>query len=97
MAVYIERESSIISLEEWIGYVNTDSELVLSESGKAVNSITRASMRFNIPGRVLWSDYEIIYMNGRIVCEGSSTELIKKLRAIGNTLSADVYDCGKKI
>lgn len=97
MSIYIERESGKITLEEWIEYVNSDSELVLSETGTAINPITKAAMRFRIIGRALWRDYEIIYKNGRIGSEDGSADLAEKLRQIACALSADVFDCGEKI
>lgn len=97
MTIYIERENGIITPEEWLEYVNADSELVLSESGMAINPITKVPMRFKIFGRTLWKDYEIIYKNGRIGSEDSSAELIGKLTEIADALSAEVFDCSEKI
>lgn len=97
MDLYIERENGNITLDEWLEYVNSDGELVLSETGTAINPLTKAVMRFRIPGRTLWRDYEITYKDGRIGSEGGSEELIEKLKQIAEALSGEVFDCGDKI
>lgn len=71
MDIYIERGFSQITLEEWLYYVNTDSELTLSKSGTVMNPLTKTQMELQIPGRTLWKDYEITYKNGKI---GSESE-----------------------
>lgn len=96
MDIYIEREFSPITLNEWINYVITDSELTLSESGTMINPLTKTRMELKIPGRTLWRNYEITYKNGRIGSESSSKELITKLMEIAKSLSANVLDCGEK-
>lgn len=97
MDLYIERENVSITLDEWLEYVNSDGELVLSETGTAINPLTKAVMRFRIPGRTLWRDYEITYKDGRIGSEGGSGELAEKLKQIASALSAEVFDCGEII
>lgn len=97
MSIYIERENGKITPDEWIEYVNSDSELTLSEDGTAINPLTKAPMRFRILGRTLWKDYEITYKDGRIGSEDGSAELVEKLKQIADALSADVFDCGMKI
>lgn len=97
MSIYIERENGEITPDEWLEYVNSDSELILSENGTAINPITKAAMRFRIFGRTLWKDYEITYRDGRIGSEDGSAELVEKLKKIACDLSADVFDCGVKI
>lgn len=97
MTIYIERVSGMITIDEWLTYISTDSELTLSENGTAINPITRVPMRFRIPGRVLWKNCEINYKQGKIGCEGISEGLIEKLSEIAAALSADVFDCGEKI
>lgn len=97
MDLYIERENGEITLEEWLEYVNSDGELTLSETGTAINPLTKAVMRFRIPGRTLWRDYEITYKDGRIGSEDGSEELAEKLEQIASALNAEVFDCGEKI
>lgn len=97
MSLYIERESSPITLEEWLSYVSIDNELTLSENGTAINPITKTTMRYKILGRTLWKDYEITYNEGRIGSEDGSAELTGKLTEIAAALSAEVFDCGVKI
>lgn len=97
MDIYIERENGSITLDEWLEYVSSDGELVLSETGTAINPITKAVLRVHIKGRALWRDYEINYRNGRIGCEDGSDELVEKLKRIAFALSAEVFDCGEKI
>lgn len=97
MDIYIERENGKITLDEWLEYVNSDSELVLSETGTAINPLTKATMRFRIAGRSLWKDHELTYSEGRIGSEDGSEELVEKLKQIASALSAEVFDCGEKI
>lgn len=98
MDLYLERECSRITLEEWLNYVESDKELILSENGTVINPLTQATMNFDIPGRVVWKNmYEITYKNGMIGCEGSSAEIIKKLMEIANVFNASLFDCGEKI
>lgn len=97
MDLYIERENESITLDEWIQYVNSDGELILSETATAINPITKAVLRVHRKGRVLWKDYEINYMGGKIGSENGSEELVEKLIQIAQALSADVFDCGEKI
>lgn len=95
--MYIERENGSITLDEWLKFVNSDGELTLSETGTAINPITKATMRFRITCRVLWKDCEITYMDGRIDSEDGSAELVEKLKQIASALNAEVFDCGEKI
>lgn len=97
MDIYIERENGKITLDEWIKYVNSDGELILSETATAINPLTKAVLRVRVAGRVLWKDYEITYRDGRIGSEDGSEELVEKLKQIASVLSAEVFDCGEKI
>ncbi len=98
MGLYIEREGSPITLEEWLGYVSKDNELTLSETGTAVNPLTKTKMKFQIAGRAIWNDfYEFTFDNGRIRGEGENIDnLTQKLFEIAAALSASVFDCGER-
>lgn len=98
MGLYIERESSPITLDEWFEHINNDSELTLSETGTIINPVTKNEMPFRIIGRAIWNGFELIYDNGRI--RGGSDDidgLMKKLSEIAAALSAYVYDCGERL
>lgn len=98
MDLYLERESSKITLEDWLNYVESDKELILSENGTIINPITQSTMNYNIPGRVIWKNsYEITYKNGMIGSEDSSEEIINKLMEIAKVFHASLFDCGEKI
>lgn len=91
MDIYIQREKEI-SLQEWIEYVKADRDLVLVESGEVINPITRQKMKIKIEGRALLDDYEIIYKEGRIGCDGYSEKVLVKLREVAKTLGADIFE-----
>ncbi len=97
MDIYIERVNGKITLDEWIKYVNSDGELILSETATAINPLTKAVLRVRLAGRVFWKDYEITYRDGRIGSEDGSKELVEKLKQIAQALSAEVFDCGEKL
>lgn len=97
MDLYIERENGTITLEDWLEYVKSDGELILSETCEATNPITKQVLRVRVTGRVLWKDYEITYRDGRIGSEDGSKELVEKLKQIAQALSAEVFDCGEKL
>lgn len=99
MGLYIERDRSPITLEEWYDYIKNDNELTLSEIGTAINPITKAKMTFNITGRAIWNeDCELTYDNGKIRGEGTDIKsLIIKLSKIAAVLSASVFDCGERL
>ena len=98
MGLYIERESSPITLDEWLGYIENDDELTLSENGNVINPITKAKILFHITGRAVWNGIELIYNNGRIRGDSDDIDgLIKKLSEIAAALSAYVYDCGERL
>lgn len=97
MDLYIERENEKISLQEWLDYVKTDKDLELKEVAEAVNPITKQKLRIEIPGQVIFSEGVIRYCEGCIGCEGSSVEILKKLKEIAAVLKADVFDCGEKV
>ncbi|MCA5579312.1 hypothetical protein [Enterocloster clostridioformis] len=98
MDIYVERIGKVITLEEWKKYVQSDKELSLSEQGKGINPLTRTTMYFEIPGRVIYkNDYEIYYENGKIGCDGLSDEIQGKLIEIARFFNAKVFDCGEEI
>ncbi|MDE7231164.1 MAG: hypothetical protein K2N56_11850 [Oscillospiraceae bacterium] len=99
MGLYIEREGSPITFDEWLAYINNDDELTLSEAGTAINPITKARMTFKIPGRAIWNEHsELTYDNGIIRGEGADIDsLTKKLFEIASALSASVFDCGERL
>lgn len=99
MGYYIERESSPITLEEWLTHINNDSELNLSETGTAINPITKEKMTFRIVGRAIWKEKsEFTFDHGKIRGEGANnSELLKKLFEIASALSAFVFDSGERI
>ncbi len=98
MDIYIERENSEITDDEWMRYINTDNELILSENVVITAPLTKQKMEIIIPGRVLWhKNCKIFCNNGRIGCEGFYPRIIEKLSEIAAALSANVYDCGEKI
>lgn len=99
MGLYIEREGSPIALDEWLAYINNDDELTLSEVGTAINPITKAKMKFKIPGRAIWNEYsELTYDNGMICGEGADIDsLTAKLAEIASALSASVFDSGERL
>lgn len=53
MDLYLKCEKDI-SLHEWLDYVKTDKDLVLEESGEAINPITKQKIVMKIEGRVLF-------------------------------------------
>ena len=91
MDIYIENEKGI-SLQEWLDYVNRDNELVLSESGEGINPITKAKLRIQIPGRVLFGDSEIHWKNSRIGSDDYSEELVAKLKEIAQAFDAEFFE-----
>lgn len=99
MGLYIEREDSPITMDEWLAYINNDDELTLSEIGTAINPITKAKMTFKIPGRAIWSKHsELTYDNVIIRGEGADIDsLTIKLSEIASALSASVFDCGERL
>lgn len=98
MDLYIERAGKEITLEEWKAYVKSDRELLLSEQGQGINPLTCAPMHFKIPGRAVYREScEILYKEGKIGCDSSSDEIIKKLSEISRSLNACVFDCGEEI
>ncbi len=86
-------------MDEWLAYISNDNELALSETGSAINPITKSKMTLRIPGRAIWNDfYEFTFDNGRIRGEGENIDnLTQKLFEIAAALSASVFDCGKRI
>lgn len=93
MEIYIERDKEI-SLREWREYIKTDLELVLMESGEAINPITKQKMKMAIEGRALFGDSEILYKKGCIGCDDYSEKALNKLREIAKSLGADIYEDG---
>ena len=97
MDLYVKREAEKISLQEWLNYVKTDKDLVLQEVAEAINPITKEKLRIEIPGRVIFSEGDIQYCEGRIGCKGASEGKLKKLREIAAALNAELFDCGEKV
>ncbi len=99
MGLYIEREGSPITLDEWLAYISNDNELALSETGSAINPITKSKMTLRIPGRAIWNgNSELTFNQGRIRGEGADIKSLEiKLSEIAAALSADVFDCGERI
>lgn len=92
MDIYIEKENGEISLQEWLDYVKTDGELMLSEVGVAINPLTKQKMRIETPGCVLYRDSEINFRRGRIGSEDGSEEMVAKLKEIAAVFGAKVFE-----
>lgn len=97
MDIYIERENGEITLQEWLDYVKSDDELVLEEVAEAINPMTKAKLRVEIPGRAIFNDMEIRFRRGCIGSEDGSEEMLTKLKEIAKVLGAKVYDCGEEV
>lgn len=92
MDIYIEKENGEISLQEWLDYVKTDGELMLSEVAEAINPLTKQKLRIEIPGRVLFKNSEINFRRGCIGSEDGSDEMVAKLKEIATVFGADFFE-----
>ena len=97
MDIYIEKENEEISFQEWLDYVESDEELFLEEVAEAINPLTKAKLRVEIPGRGIYHGMEIRFRRGRIGSEDGSEEMLAKLKEIAIVFGANVYDCGEEI
>ncbi|MBQ4522267.1 MAG: hypothetical protein IJA10_04870 [Lachnospiraceae bacterium] len=97
MDIYIEREKGEISFQEWLDYVKSDDELILTEVTEGINPLTKMKLRIEIPGRVIFNGVEINFKRGCIGCEYASEEMLAKLKEIAIVFGANVYDCGEEI
>ena len=89
----IERQNSPIILDEWLRYINTDSELELAETGTVINPLTKKAMKMSTSGRaILHGTIELFYRDGRIICEDGSEDTAVKLKQIAATLSAELIE-----
>lgn len=91
MDIYIEKENGEISLQEWLDYVKTDGELMLSEVAEAINPLTKQILRIEAPGRVLYRNSAINFIRGRIGSEDGSEEMVAKLKEIAVVFGAKVF------
>jgi len=89
MDIYVEKQNGEISLQEWLDYVKTDGELMLSEVAEAINPLTKQKLRIEIPGRVFFKNSEINFRRGRIGSEDDSDEMVAKLKEIATVLEAE--------
>jgi hypothetical protein len=93
-----EENINQISFEEWLNYVESDSELELTNGYET--RIPRIENKFhNIPGFCNWSGHSIMkgnsmpwfdYRDGCISTKNPDEEIIKKMLRIANVLSAKV-------
>ncbi|MBO5030679.1 MAG: hypothetical protein J6D08_02135 [Lachnospiraceae bacterium] len=91
MDIYIKRERDI-SLQEWVDYIKTDSDLTLAESAEGINPITKQKLKMKIEGRALFGETEMIYKNGCIGCDDYSEDILMKCKEIAKMLNAEVFD-----
>lgn len=91
MDLYLKREKEI-SLQEWIDYVRTDKDLLLMETGEAINPVTKQRMKMKIAGRTLFDGTEIIYKKGRIGCDDPSEKVLAKLKELAQALGAEIFE-----
>ena len=62
-----------------------------------LTQLQKEKLRIEILGRVIFSEGDIQYCEGRIGCKGASQGKLKKLREIAAALNAELFDCGEKV
>jgi SMI1-KNR4 cell-wall len=85
-----------ISLDEWSGYVGTDSALKYLGYREQTNPFTRETTRIHWPGYAVWDQADepvvpIEYRSGRITMKGQSARCVETMGRIAGALNARLF------